>query len=60
MIKIFCFKDNCICIGDDKFSQCRKDYLSLQVNVLRNTSKIEYITKEDISQIRFSQSDEKI
>ena len=38
--KIFGFKDNCIWTGDDKFSQSWKGYLSLVVNMLRNTSTI--------------------
>ena len=43
--KIFCFKDNCISIKDDKFSQYRRGYFSLAVNVLGNTPKISHITK---------------
>ena len=53
-------KDNCISIKDFKFSEPGTGYLSLAVNVLRNTPKIQHITKGDIFQIRFSQSNEKI
>ena len=38
--KLFGFKDNCIWVGEGKFSQSRTGYLSLAVNVLRNNSKI--------------------
>ena len=38
--QIFSFKDNSIWIGGNKFSQYRKRYLSLAVNVLRNMPKI--------------------
>ena len=38
--KVFGFKDNCIWIGDDKFSQSLTGYLPLAVSVLRNTPKI--------------------
>ena len=31
--KVFGFNDNCIWIDDNKFSQSRKGYLSLAVNV---------------------------
>ena len=58
--KIGGFKDNSICIGDDRFTQYRAAYFSLAVNVLRNTPKIQRITKGEISQIRVSQSAEKI
>ena len=34
--KNFSFKDNPIWIGDNKFPQPQKEYLSLAVNVLRN------------------------
>ena len=49
MKKAFGFKDNCNWIGDDKFWQSRTGYLSLAVNVLRNTPKIQHITKGDVS-----------
>ena len=58
--KVVGFKDNCIWIGHDKFTQSRIGYLSLAVNVLRNTPKIEHITKGDIFKIKVSQSDERI
>ena len=46
-------------MADDKFCQSRRGYLWLAVNVLRNTLKIKHIIKEDLSQIKVSQSDEK-
>ena len=58
--KIFGFKDTCIWIGDDKFSQTWTGFLSLAVNVLRKRPKIYHMTKGDIFQIRVSLSDEKI
>ena len=39
-IKVFGLKDNFILIGVEKFSQSRAGYLSLAVNLLRNSSKI--------------------
>ena len=36
---IFSFKDNYIWIGDEKYSKSRTPYLSLAVNVLRNSPK---------------------
>ena len=39
-IKVFGFKDNFILIGVEKFWQSRAGYLSLAVNVLRDTPKI--------------------
>ena len=36
-------------MGDDKFSQSWTGYLALAVNVLRNTPKIQHITKGDVS-----------
>ena len=53
----FCFKDNCIWIRDDKFTQSRREYLSLAVNVLRNTPKIYHRTKGHILEIKVSQND---
>ena len=38
-IKAFGFQDNCIWIGDDKFSQSRRGYLWLAVNMLQKTPK---------------------
>ena len=58
--KVFGFRDHCNWFGDDNFSKSRKGYLSLAVNVLRNTPKIFHITKGDIFQVSFCQSDEKI
>ena len=58
--KIVGFKDNCIWIGDHNCTQSRTRYLSLAVNVLRNTPKIEHITKGDIFQVSVSHSDEKV
>ena len=39
-LKKFAFKDICIWIRDDKFSQSGTGYLPLAVNVLRNNPKI--------------------
>ena len=58
--KVFRYKDNCIPIWDNKFSQYQTGYFSLAVNVLGNTPKISHITEGDVFQIRFSLSDEKI
>ena len=58
--KIGGFKDNSISIGDNRFTQSRAGYFSLAVNVLRNTPKIQHITKRDIVRITVSHSDEKI
>ena len=43
----------------DKFSLSRTGYLSLAVNMWPNTPMIYHVTKGDILQIRFSQSNEK-
>ena len=51
--KAFCFKDNCIWIGAGKFSQSGTGYLSLAVNVLGNSHKIQHITEGDISKSGF-------
>ena len=45
---------------DEKLTESRTGYLSLAVNVLRNTPNIQHDTKGDISKIKVSQSDEKI
>ena len=46
-------------MGDEKFSQYGRGYLSLAVNVLQNTPKISCVTKWNIFEIRFSQGNEK-
>ena len=38
--KVFGFKENSVCVADNKFSKSRKQYLSSAVNVLRNIPKI--------------------
>ena len=38
--KVFCFKENIIWIGENKFSESRKGNLALAANLLRNTPKI--------------------
>ena len=38
--QVFCFWDNCIWIGDEKFSQSQTGYMPLGVNVLGNTPKV--------------------
>ena len=58
--KTFCFLDNCILIGCYDLSILQREYLPLAVTVLTNSPKIANITKIDISQLNFSQSDEKI
>ena len=55
LLKIIAFESE-----TTKFSKSPKGYLSLAVNVLRNILKIFQITKGDIFQVRFSQSDGKI
>ena len=57
--KAFSFLDNCIRIGCHKFSGLGKEYLSSAVNVLTSSPNISHITKRDISQPNFPQSDEK-
>ena len=42
-----------------KFSRIRREYLSLAVNVSTNSPKGSHITKRDIFQVSFPQSDEK-
>ena len=59
-IEVFGFQGNCIWFGDVQFSPSRTGYLSSAVSVLRNTPKNWHITKGDIFQIKFSQSNEKI
>ena len=45
--KGFCFLDNCIWFGWDKFSLLRRECLSLVVNVLTNSPQILHVTKRD-------------
>ena len=56
---IFCFSDNCICIGNCKFSQSSTGYLPSAVNELTKTWKILRNTRWGIFQINFSQNDAK-
>ena len=56
----FGLSDNWICVGDNKFSQSRKGYLSLGVNVLRNIPNIYHITKGDIFTVMFYHNDGKL
>ena len=58
--KLFCFLDNCIWIGYQKFSILQRDYLSSADNVLPNIPIISDITKRDILELYFSHKDEKI
>ena len=53
---VFRFLDNCIWIGSGRFSQFRKENLSLTVSVLTNAPKISHITKGDICWISFTHS----
>ena len=55
--KVFCFLDNWIRIGCGKFSLLQTEYLPSAVNVLANSPKLLDITKRDIFQPSFSQSD---
>ena len=52
--KVFRFWDNCIWIGNCKFSASRTGYLSSAVTVLTNTPKILNFNQGDISQIILS------
>ena len=55
--KINCFLENCFWISCGKFSLFRREYLSFPVNVLTNSPKISDITKRDIFELIFCQSD---
>ena len=57
--KIFSFLDNCVCIGSRSFPQFQREYLPSVVNVETNMPKFSHITKTDIFQICFLQSDGK-
>ena len=57
--KIFSFLDNCIWNGCSKSSVLQREYLSSAVNVLTKCPKISHITKRDIFQVSFPQSDKK-
>ena len=57
--KIASFQYSWICTWVRKFSQSRRGYLSLALNMLPSKRKIQEITKGGIFQSRFSQSDEK-
>ena len=50
--KIVGFKDNYISIGEKKFTQSRTGYLSLAVNVLRNTLRFHISLREIFSKSR--------
>ena len=56
---MFRFCDNCVWIGNSKFSQSRIQYLSWAVNVLTNTPNMWNFTKRDILQTNSSHSDKK-
>ena len=56
--KNFSFLDNFIWNPCRKFSLLLRKYFSSGVNVLTNSLKIWNITKRDIFQLKFSQSDE--
>ena len=58
--KSFGFSDYCIWIGCFQFCLLWPEYLSSAVNVLRNSPGISDITKRDVFQLNFSQSDETI
>ena len=55
-----CFGDNCICIGCIKFSLLRREYLSLAVNVSKNSLEVFHITKSDFSKFNLLYSDPSI
>ena len=54
--KVFCFLDNWIWIGCGKFLLLQTKYLSSAVNVLANSPKLLDITKRNIFQPSFPQS----
>ena len=52
--------ENCICICRSKLSVLGRQCLSLAVNVLTNSPKISDITKRDMLQLNFCESNEKL
>ena len=56
--KICCSWERRIWSGCFKFSLLRREYLSLGVNVLRNSLKILHVTKRDFFQLNYLQSDQ--
>ena len=58
--KVFSFLHNCTWIDCGKFSLLGREYLSSAVKMLKNSAKIQYITKRDILHHNFLKSDEKI
>ena len=56
----FCFLDYCIWIDCCIFSLLQREYLSSAVNMVANSPKISDITKGDIFEFYFSESEEKI
>ena len=55
--KIFCFWDNCICIGIVKLSLLRAGYFSSDANVLTSCPKIFHFNKKDFFQLNWLSSD---
>ena len=55
---LFCFRDTCIWGWCNKLSLLRRDYLSLEVNVLTNSPKIFHLTKRDFFQLNCLHSDQ--
>ena len=58
--KHFCFLDNSISIGSPKLSLLQREYLSSVVNVLTNSPKSPDITKREMFELKFWQSEEQI
>ena len=58
--KVFPFKDNCISIGYLKLSLLRRKYFWSAVNVLKNCPEILHITKRNLFEFNWLQSDQLI
>ena len=58
--KVFEFGDKCIWIASGTFSLLWREYLSLAVNVLTNSSKISDLMKREVFWLNLSQSVEKV
>ena len=55
--KAFCFWDKSIWIGCIKFSLLRREYFWSAINVLTNSDKVLQITKTDIFQLIYLETD---
>ena len=55
---VFCFWDNCICIGIVKLSLLRKGYFSSGANVLTSSTKILHVNKREVFKLNWLDSDQ--